>query len=447
MRPRVLLINPWIYDFAAFDLWAKPLGLLYLGAFLQKSGYDVRLVDCMDRLHPDASGHGARAGRIRGTGHWRREVMPTPEVLKSTPRRFARYGLSEEAFLKALAIKLKPDLVLVTSIMTYWYPGVHRVIELIREVWPGMKIILGGNYATLCRDHARRYSGADIVISGPVESSFFELENALLADHRDYDSSQKLSWSEVWPALGLYPDLDFAPLLTSRGCPGSCPYCASSLLFPFFQQRPVEDVLAEIEDRHRTFGISDFTFFDDALLIKAETHLRPILEGVLGRGLNLNFHAPNGLHLASIDLDLARLMFKAGFKTLRLGLETLDWEQQAEWGGKVGAGQFEQAINSLVEAGFSSRQIGVYLLYGLPEQSLDEVLETALTVKAQGARPYLSEFSPIPGTILWPEVKKHSEFDLEAEPLYHNNSFFPFRGPGFSWEKVQEVKRRILSRD
>jgi radical SAM superfamily enzyme YgiQ (UPF0313 family) len=173
----------------------------------------------------------------------------------------------------------------------------------------------------------------------------------------------------------------------------------------------------------------------------------PILEGVLGRGLNLNFHAPNGLHVASINLDLARLMFKAGFKTLRLGLETLDWEQQAEWGGKVRTGQFEQAINSLVEAGFSSQQIGVYLLYGLPEQSFDEVLETALTVKAQGARPYLSEFSPIPGTILWHEVKKHSEFDLEAEPLYHNNSFFPFRGPGFSWEKVQEVKRRILSRD
>ena len=398
----------------------------------------------MDRLHPDASGRGARAGGTRGTGHWRREIIPTPEVLQGTPRQLARYGLSEEAFLKALARELKPDLVLVTSVMTYWYPGVHRAIELIREIWPGVKIILGGNYATLCGDHARRYSGADIIISGPAEASFFELENALPEVHGNYDSSRKLSWSEVWPALDLYPDLDFAPLLTSRGCPAGCPYCASSLLFPFFEQRPIEDVLAEIEDRHRTLGISDFTFFDDALLIKAETHLMPILEGVLGRDLNLNFHAPNGLHVASINLDLARLMFKAGFKTLRLGLETLDWEQQAEWGGKVRTGQFEQAVNNLVEAGFSSRQIGVYLLYGLPEQSFDEVLETALTVKAQGARPYLSEFSPIPGTILWHEAKKHSEFDLEAEPLYHNNSFFPFRGPDFSWEKVQEIKRRIL---
>jgi len=28
---RILLINPWIYDFAAYDLWVKPLGLLSLG--------------------------------------------------------------------------------------------------------------------------------------------------------------------------------------------------------------------------------------------------------------------------------------------------------------------------------------------------------------------------------------------------------------------------------
>ena len=31
---RILLVNPWITDFAAYDLWAKPLGLLYAGAFL-----------------------------------------------------------------------------------------------------------------------------------------------------------------------------------------------------------------------------------------------------------------------------------------------------------------------------------------------------------------------------------------------------------------------------
>jgi hypothetical protein len=32
---KLILINPWIYDFAAYDLWSKPLGLLYLAGYLR----------------------------------------------------------------------------------------------------------------------------------------------------------------------------------------------------------------------------------------------------------------------------------------------------------------------------------------------------------------------------------------------------------------------------
>jgi len=42
MQKRILLINPWIHDFAAYDLWAKPAGLLYLASTLKKNGYKSR---------------------------------------------------------------------------------------------------------------------------------------------------------------------------------------------------------------------------------------------------------------------------------------------------------------------------------------------------------------------------------------------------------------------
>ena len=51
---KILLINPWIYDFAAYDLWMKPLGLLYIASFLEEFGHDVSLINCMDR-HQAAS--------------------------------------------------------------------------------------------------------------------------------------------------------------------------------------------------------------------------------------------------------------------------------------------------------------------------------------------------------------------------------------------------------
>lgn len=38
---KVLLINPWITDFAAYDFWLKPLGILYICGILKYYGYDV----------------------------------------------------------------------------------------------------------------------------------------------------------------------------------------------------------------------------------------------------------------------------------------------------------------------------------------------------------------------------------------------------------------------
>ena len=52
-HPRtLLLINSWITDFAAFDLWSKPLGLLYLAGLLRQNGHSVRLIDWLDRYDP-----------------------------------------------------------------------------------------------------------------------------------------------------------------------------------------------------------------------------------------------------------------------------------------------------------------------------------------------------------------------------------------------------------
>ena len=123
--PRVLLINPWIYDFAAFDLWAKPLGLLYIGESLRRKRVEVAIIDCV----------GASDGRKYGTGRFRKQEVPKPKALQSIPRRYSRYGISEEAFLDQLGSLPRPDAVLVTAMMTYWYPGAFRVIELVaREV-------------------------------------------------------------------------------------------------------------------------------------------------------------------------------------------------------------------------------------------------------------------------------------------------------------------------
>ncbi|MBW1986274.1 MAG: cobalamin-dependent protein [Deltaproteobacteria bacterium] len=428
--PTILLINPWIYDFAAYDFFARPLGLLYLAGRLLAQGYAVRLIDCLEPA-PD---------RITSvTGRYLKEPLPPPAPLVGIPRRYGRYGISETDFKVKLSITHRPATVLVTSLMTYWYPGVQAVIRLVRDQFPGVAIVLGGIYATLCPEHARQHSGADLVRTGPGEPEILNL----LAELTGWDRPLPPVLDDLdalpYPALHLLPERRLIPVLTSRGCPMDCAYCAAKLLQPRFRQRRPTAVVEELSYWQARLGVKEVAFYDDALLVEAETHLLPILEGVLSRGLNIRFHTPNGLHLKLINPRVAKWLKKANFATLRLGLETTALGQE-RLDSKVQEGDLEQALAALREAGFTRAQIGVYLLIGLPQQEDSQIAASIRQVRALGATPVLAQYSPIPYTALWPEAVRVSRYDLAAEPLYHNNSIFPC-WPEFSWPRCSRLKR------
>ena len=429
-KPVLLFINPWIYDFAAYDFFARPLGLLYLASFLASRGYEVHLLDCLDTPHAHTGAFGA--------GRYPKEMLPTPPALASIPRRYGRYGISASDFQARLATVPRPDAILVTSLMTYWYPGVQAAIRLAREYFPGTPVILGGIYATLCPEHARQHSGADVVVTGPGEEAICtQLAAAGLpspAPRSDGDLD-----SRPYPALHLLPHLSYLPLLTSRGCPLDCAYCASRLLQPQFRQRRPLAVVEEILYWQGRLGLEDVAFYDDALLLDAANHLLPLLEELARRRLSCRFHTPNGLHARGITREVAGWLKQAPFSTLRLGVETTALGS-ARLDHKLQAGELEASLNYLREAGFRREEIGVYLLIGLPEQGEEEVISSIRRVKELGGTPVLTQYSPIPGTALWPQAVASSRYDLASDPLFHNNSLFPC-WPQFSWERYTRLKR------
>ena len=176
--PNILLINPWICDFAAYDLWMKPLGLLYLGGLLIKNGYSVRLVDCLNMDHPGMKSQVAYSSSEHdyfGARKLYKEILPVPSVYGNIHRHFGRYGITEKIFREMVVDGPKPKVILVTSMMTYWYPGVFDAIRIVKEIWPDVPVVLGGIYATLCSEHAKSYSGADYVINGEGETQILPL--------------------------------------------------------------------------------------------------------------------------------------------------------------------------------------------------------------------------------------------------------------------------------
>ncbi len=168
-----LLVNPWIHDYAAYDYWSQPLGLLYLASLLRKNGMEINFVNCLDPNSPALPKPPRRFAA--GHGKFFQEEIERPECLRSLPGKFKRYGIIPHIFKNELARCPAPDFVLVTSLMTYWYTGVFESIRAIREVFPSSPIVLGGIYATLCPEHAMRHSGADLVLTGEAEALIGEI--------------------------------------------------------------------------------------------------------------------------------------------------------------------------------------------------------------------------------------------------------------------------------
>jgi radical SAM superfamily enzyme YgiQ (UPF0313 family) len=437
----LLLINPWIYDFAAYDLWAKPLGLLYLAALLERNNWGITYSDCLDIHHPALKTLGGRTPRRRidHRGPFYQDVVARPVPLQEIPRRFYRFGLPPEAFNRILQTLARPRAILVTSGMTYWYQGVHEVIQIVKEAFPGVPVILGGIYATLCAEHARENSGADLVITGGGEIQILHILEELTGitpsffpDAADLDSLPA-------PSFGLYPELDYCCCLTSRGCPYTCAYCASSLLAPGCMRRAPAQVVDEIACSVLEYGVEDIAFYDDALLADQQFAIA-LLQGIAAQGIKARFHAPNGLHCRGITQDVAHLMRQVGFATIRLGLETTNLERQQATGGKVNTDEFQTTVENLRQAGYSPGEIGAYILVGLPGQGRAEVEETIRFVQGCGARPYLAEYSPIPNTPLWEAAVQCSPFDLAHEPLLHNNTILPCQWEGLTWADLQALK-------
>jgi radical SAM superfamily enzyme YgiQ (UPF0313 family) len=435
----ILLINPWIYDFAAYDLWIKPLGLLYLASILRKNNYSTTFFDLLDD-EPSLTDIKKLRKRAYGQKKFVKEIVSKPTVYRTIPRRYGRYGISENSFISALTRIPKPDVILITSSMTYWYPGVFHVIELVKQTYPEVPVILGGIYATVCFNHAQQFSGADYIIAGPGELEAIKLIDTLTGNQSTFFPNLIDLDTYPYPAFDLVNNLQYVCLLTTRGCPFRCTYCASQLISPRFHRRKREKIVDEIEYWVNQFGVRNFVFYDDALMFEPEAHLIPLLELIISKKMPIYFHTPNGMHTRGITKKVAQLMEHAGFRTLRLGLESCDPEFQLTSGGKVTNLEFESAIANLHTTGYTADQIGVYLLTGLPNQHAEEVERSIRYVKTCGARPYLSEYSPIPGTTLWEQAVTASQFDIAVDPLYHNNSIFPCQWEGFTIDQLHQLK-------
>lgn len=410
MKPRILLVNPPIYDFSAYDFWLKPYGMLRVAGFLRGQA-EFSLFDFLDRLDSRVPKKNYRADSW-GRGEFFSQPVSTPPIFTDIQRRFRRFGLPRGEFQTFLAGQEHFDFALIQTGMTYWYLGVQELVEAIRAQHPETKIILGGVYATICPVHARGL-GANLVVEGTDLAPLWRFLG-MTPDDR------------AMPLWDLYSSLQTGVLKLADGCPFRCTYCSVPQVYPKFHARSFDRSIAELEFLNR-YRVEQVAFYDDALLYRPEQILKPFLKEIIRRAIEVNFHTPNALNARFIDREMARLMVDAGFKNFYLGFESSAYTWQKKTGGKVYSNELAQAVQNLTAAGADRRGLHAYLIIGHPNSEEQAVEDSIQMAHQLGVRVMLSEFSPIPGTPDGEQCRRWIDLD---EPLWHNKTVFTQRRLG-----------------
>ncbi|MGC8545117.1 B12-binding domain-containing radical SAM protein [Athalassotoga sp.] len=423
---KALLVNPYIHDVSAYDFWLKPVGLLYIAKALRVSNFDVKLLDLLDRNLP---GNDAHDGPY-GTGKFHSEIIGSLKTY-GIPRYMKRYGAPLSIFDE---IDFDPDVILVTSMMTYWYGGVFETIKLLKERFK-VPVILGGNYVTLLPDHAKK-SGADFVISGDGIPKIYEVLEKIF--RKKIPEPVGIDWFEkITPDYSLYDKLDAAVVHTTYGCPFRCTYCVAWQRG--FKSRSVGSVIEEIESLKK-MGIKDLAFYDDAILVD-KVRFKEILKALPS---GIRYHLPNGIHAIYVDEEIAALMMKKNFKTIRIGYETGDPYLQKQTGGKVTNAAFEKAVDILKNNGFTNKELGAYLIIGLPGQTFESAMEDVKSVIDLGVKPFLNEYTLIPGSVDWEEAVSKGEVSKDLDPLVLKGALIHYWWKNSMGIKhIEKIKRKV----
>lgn len=445
-------INPPIYDYALYDLFAVQLGILKTISLLKYLGANVYYLDALDKNF-DSSFFDKTAIKPtikpNGTGkYWKKKIKPLKQ-LEFFDREFYRFGLDFDKIIELIKGKGKFDIIVIASVFTYHYPSLQILVEKIKENFKDCVTILSGIYPKLMTDHAGKL-GFDYVFTGDalgfvdfvlnlfsIDTEYHSLlENSSLV--YNYDSIK-----EVMPDWQSMANQKYGIIRLTNGCPYTCPYCASKIISGNYRKLDINYSLNQLKyfSDNRIFNIA---FYDDALLIDKDLFLR-FIEQANKIDSRFLFYLPNAIHIAKTTKEIIENL--TNFKMIRFGLESLNPEDE-KYGNKFKIQQLKELLINLNEAKISKDAISFYILVGLPGQTYEEVETTIKNALRIGIKPRIAEYSPIPNTLLFEKAKEELKrknknyIDLD-DPVFHNPSVYPYIATDFTFENIRKLKKMI----
>ncbi len=345
---KILLITPPEEELSKGYL--PPLGLGYMAAVLENSGHKVKIID------PHALG--LDCNRVI-----KRIKEETPELVGITATSHSRFN----------AIK---------------------ILEGIKEL-DCLKVV-GGVHFSFSDSDALQRTPADIVVRGEGEYTLLDI-----AERKPLDSIPGITYRKnkqiirnkerqfldvkklPHPARHLFPMEKYntvlegegktkcTSILTSRGCPNACVFCANSSYWRrILRLRDPVDVVDEIEEVINTYGIRGFDFWDDTLTV-VPRHVEQICNEIIRRNLDIAWYAR--IRVNTVNRSLLELMKRAGCVALSFGVESGSPRVLKEINKNITLDQAEKVAKICNELGFHTK---AFFMFNLPTETLDDVKST-----------------------------------------------------------------------
>ena len=423
--PDIQLIRPPAVEsfrFATTSI-SLPIGLAYISSSLKEHGFTVEILDAVGEAPKNRTGY--YKGYLVGSS------------------------------LKEIVEKINPNskCIGISVIFTHEWPAVTKLVSLIKEKFPNMPIILGGEHISAMPEFSLITSKADYIVMGEGEETIIELikaiknkatsqkiegigyniNNQVVINNRrnrrqsidkisypDWDSFNVKGYYENRFVGGMYSDNLTIPILATRGCPYQCTYCsAPNMWLPLWIPRDPVLVVDEIEYYVKKFGAGNFPFQDLTAIIKRDW-IKAFCEELIKRELNITWQLPTGTRSEAIDSEIAFLIKKSGMTSMAYAPESGSEETRKYIKKKM---KTDKLFNSVDAAAQADLNVAVFLVIGFPHD-LPKHLEENKNFVERLAKHGVTDLSvgfymALPGTELFHSLYDSNKIKLDIEYFKH----------------------------
>jgi len=390
---KVMLIQPpFTQPIESKKRCLLPLGIAYIGGYLRKHGIEVELLDCV----------------VEGYNS---------DCIENGKNTFGLDGFN----IKIKIEKFNPDFVGVSCLMTAQEHNMIDVCKIAKNVNPKIHTIVGGCHPSVFPEKCIKNKYIDSVVIGEGEHSTLEI---VQGKKKGIVKNKPIDINKIpWPARDLLPmekyikinmpENIFSPnkkvtqVLTSRGCPFSCIFCATTNFHGQWRGRNPYDVFQEVKMLKEKYGIEEINFVDENLVLnRCRTKELMVMLG----DLDIKWSNPGGIWIDGLDNYILDLMKKAGCYQLTFPVESFNkhiLKKVIHKPLKV------ERVKGLVK---HCHKLGIdvhaFFVCGFPEQT-KEMLENDFN-KAREAKFDSASFhiiTPLPGSKIYEQYKDKINLD------------------------------------